>query len=45
MLSDLPNSTVNSKDVYVLKIYWQYTNRRVLTMEWITGAKLTRQSD
>jgi len=27
------------KDVYVPKIYWQYTNRRVLTMEWITGTK------
>lgn len=29
-------------DIYVPKIYWQYTNRRVLTMEWITGTKLTR---
>ncbi len=28
-------------DIYVPKIYWQYTNRRVLTMEWITGTKLT----
>ncbi|EFJ48862.1 hypothetical protein VOLCADRAFT_117484, partial [Volvox carteri f. nagariensis] len=23
------------------KIYWQYTSRRVLTMEWIEGVKLT----
>lgn len=30
------------KDIYVPKIYWQYTNRRVLTMEWITGTKLTQ---
>jgi len=30
------------KDVYVPKIYWEYTNRRVLTMEWITGIKLTQ---
>jgi predicted unusual protein kinase regulating ubiquinone biosynthesis (AarF/ABC1/UbiB family) len=30
------------KDIYVPKIYWDYTNRRVLTMEWITGTKLTR---
>ncbi|WP_218824059.1 AarF/UbiB family protein, partial [Akkermansia muciniphila] len=30
------------KDVYVPKIYWQYTQRRVLTMEWITGTKLTQ---
>jgi predicted unusual protein kinase regulating ubiquinone biosynthesis (AarF/ABC1/UbiB family) len=30
------------KDVYVPKIYWQYTGRRVLTMEWITGIKLTQ---
>ncbi len=29
------------KDVYVPKIYWEYTNRRVLTMEWINGVKLT----
>lgn len=29
-------------DIYVPKIYWEYTHRRVLTMEWITGTKLTR---
>jgi predicted unusual protein kinase regulating ubiquinone biosynthesis (AarF/ABC1/UbiB family) len=29
------------KDIYVPKIYWEYTGRRVLTMEWITGTKLT----
>ncbi len=29
------------KDIYVPKIYWKYTGRRVLTMEWITGIKLT----
>ena len=29
-------------DIYVPQIYWRYTNRRVLTMEWITGIKLTR---
>lgn len=28
-------------DIYVPRIYWQYTQRRVLTMEWITGTKLT----
>lgn len=27
--------------IYVPKIYWQYTGRRVLTMEWVTGTKLT----
>ncbi len=27
--------------IYVPKIYWQYTARRVLTMEWIEGIKLT----
>ena len=27
--------------VYVPQIYWQYTNQRVLTMEWIDGVKLT----
>ncbi len=31
----------NMQDVYVPGIYWQYTGRRVLTMEWITGTKLT----
>ncbi|MFH7024788.1 MAG: ABC1 kinase family protein [Heteroscytonema crispum UTEX LB 1556] len=30
------------KDIYVPKIYWEYTNRRVLTMEWINGKKLTQ---
>ena len=29
------------KDIYIPKIYWQYTRRRVLTMEWVTGTKLT----
>lgn len=29
-------------DIYVPKIYWKYTGRRVLTMEWITGTKLTQ---
>ncbi|PSB03289.1 ABC1 kinase family protein [Merismopedia glauca] len=28
-------------EIYVPKIYWQYTSRRVLTMEWINGTKLT----
>jgi predicted unusual protein kinase regulating ubiquinone biosynthesis (AarF/ABC1/UbiB family) len=28
-------------DIYVPKIYWEYTSRRVLTMEWIVGTKLT----
>jgi predicted unusual protein kinase regulating ubiquinone biosynthesis (AarF/ABC1/UbiB family) len=29
------------KEIYVPKIYWNYTHRRVLTMEWIDGTKLT----
>lgn len=33
------------QDVYVPRIYWQYTQRRVLTMEWITGTKLTQLED
>lgn len=32
-------------DIYVPKIYWQYTNRRVLTMEWIKGTKLTNPAE
>jgi predicted unusual protein kinase regulating ubiquinone biosynthesis (AarF/ABC1/UbiB family) len=32
----------NLPDIYVPRIYWQYTQRRVLTMEWITGTKLTQ---
>lgn len=28
-------------EIYVPRIYWEYTGRRVLTMEWITGTKLT----
>jgi predicted unusual protein kinase regulating ubiquinone biosynthesis (AarF/ABC1/UbiB family) len=30
------------KDVYVPTIYWPFTRRRVLTMEWIDGTKLTQ---
>ncbi|WP_204153616.1 AarF/ABC1/UbiB kinase family protein [Leptolyngbya sp. CCY15150] len=30
------------QDIYVPKIYWPYTQRRVLTMEWINGTKLTQ---
>lgn len=29
-------------DIYIPRIYWKYTGRRVLTMEWITGTKLTQ---
>ncbi len=29
------------EDIYVPTIYWEYTARRVLTMEWIEGTKLT----
>ena len=29
------------EEIYVPKIYWEYTGNRVLTMEWITGTKLT----
>ncbi|MGK7951236.1 MAG: ABC1 kinase family protein [Xenococcaceae cyanobacterium] len=29
------------EEIYIPKIYWEYTARRVLTMEWITGTKLT----
>nr|WP_026101159.1 AarF/ABC1/UbiB kinase family protein [Synechococcus sp. PCC 7336] len=28
-------------DVYVPKIYWKYSSKRVLTLEWIDGIKLT----
>ena len=28
-------------DIYVPAIYWEYTGRRVLTMEWVIGTKLT----
>ncbi|NET01293.1 MAG: AarF/ABC1/UbiB kinase family protein [Sphaerospermopsis sp. SIO1G2] len=33
------------QDIYVPKIYWEYTNRRVLTMEWINGIKLTQSEE
>jgi len=29
------------QQIYVPKIYWEYTGRRVLTMEWVHGIKLT----
>jgi aarF domain-containing kinase len=27
--------------IRIPKVYWEYTTRRVLTMEWIEGVKLT----
>jgi predicted unusual protein kinase regulating ubiquinone biosynthesis (AarF/ABC1/UbiB family) len=33
------------KDIYVPKIYWEQTGRRVLTMEWIDGLKLTKMAE
>ncbi|MBD2387978.1 ABC1 kinase family protein [Cylindrospermum sp. FACHB-282] len=33
------------ENIYVPKIYWEYTNRRVLTMEWINGIKLTQTEE
>jgi predicted unusual protein kinase regulating ubiquinone biosynthesis (AarF/ABC1/UbiB family) len=35
----------NLTDIYVPKIYWAYTQRRVLTMEWVDGIKLTQPQD
>lgn len=32
-------------DIYVPRIYWQYSGRRVLTMEWINGVKLTNPQE
>jgi predicted unusual protein kinase regulating ubiquinone biosynthesis (AarF/ABC1/UbiB family) len=32
----------NLPNIYVPRIYWEYTRRRVLTMEWINGTKLTQ---
>ena len=29
------------EEIYIPKIYWEYTGKRVLTMEWIDGTKLT----
>ncbi|MGB0562595.1 MAG: ABC1 kinase family protein, partial [Spirulinaceae cyanobacterium] len=29
-------------EIYIPRIYWQYTGRKVLTMEWIAGTKLTQ---
>lgn len=29
------------RDVYVPKVYWEYTRDKVLTMEWIDGTRLT----
>jgi len=30
------------KTIYVPRIYWEYTSHRILTMEWISGIKLTQ---
>jgi predicted unusual protein kinase regulating ubiquinone biosynthesis (AarF/ABC1/UbiB family) len=32
-------------DIYIPRIYWQYSQRRVLTMEWINGTKLTNPQE
>ena len=32
------------EEIRIPKIFWQYTGRRVLTMEWIDGIKLTQTS-
>lgn len=32
-------------DIYVPRIYWEYTHQRVLTMEWINGTKLTKPQE
>jgi len=32
-------------EIYVPRIYWDYSGRRVLTMEWITGTKLTKPQE
>lgn len=32
-------------EIYIPKIYWEYTGRRVLTMEWINGIKLTQTKE
>ncbi|MGB2924023.1 MAG: AarF/ABC1/UbiB kinase family protein [Limnothrix sp.] len=29
------------EEIYVPKIYWDYTGKRVITMEWLDGIKLT----
>jgi predicted unusual protein kinase regulating ubiquinone biosynthesis (AarF/ABC1/UbiB family) len=33
------------EDIYIPKIYWEYTGKRVLTMEWINGTKLTKPQE
>ncbi len=33
----------NDKNITAPRIYWQYSGVRVLTMEWIDGAKLTQR--
>jgi predicted unusual protein kinase regulating ubiquinone biosynthesis (AarF/ABC1/UbiB family) len=31
---------IDDPDVYIPKIYWAYSSRRILTLEWIDGIKL-----
>ena len=33
------------EEIYVPRIHWDYTGRRVLTMEWIDGTKLTNTDE
>ena len=43
--SELKENMVAESGFYVPEIDWQRTARRVLTLEWIDGIKLTRRAD
>lgn len=38
-------NTIEDKNVYVPKIYWQLTTKRVLTVEWITGIPISNKDE
>lgn len=40
-ISEMTLNSVENSGIYLPKIYWRYTARRVLVMEWIEGVKIS----
>lgn len=41
----LLQNTIEDSNVYVPKVYWEFTTKRVLTVEWITGIPICNKDD
>jgi len=38
--SELAENCKNDEEIYIPKVYWQYTSQRVLVIEWIDGIQI-----